>query len=72
MGFVTSMFKRPKAPKITQVVQEQVQAPTIDQAAQSAEDELRLRRRRGRQQYRMTNPQTLGQPNVATKTLTGQ
>lgn len=72
MSFITSMFKRPKAPQITQVTQEQVQAPTIDQAAQNAEDELRLRRRRGRAQYRLSNQQTLGQPNVGTKTLTGQ
>lgn len=72
MSFITSMFKRPKAPQITQVTQEQVQAPTIDQAAQNAEDELRLRRRRGRAQYRLSNQQTLAQPNVGTKTLTGQ
>lgn len=73
MGFVKSMFGRgQKAPKITQVVQEVPQAPTIDQAAQNAEDQNRLRRRRGRQQYVRTSPQTIGQPNVGTKTLVGQ
>lgn len=71
MGFVKSMFSRPKPPKITQVVQETPQAPTIDQAAQQAEDQMRLRRRRGRAAYTKTNPQSLGQPNVGTKTLTG-
>lgn len=72
MGFVKSMFGRgQKAPKITQVVQEVPQAPTIDQAAQNAEDQNRLRRRRGRQQYVRTSPQTIGQPNVGSKTLLG-
>ena len=73
MGFVRQMFGRgQKAPKITQVVQEVPQAPTIDQASQAAEDQNRLRRRRGRQQYVKTNPQTMGAPNVGTKSLLGQ
>lgn len=74
MGFIKSMFSRPKAPKANTVEQEGPQAtptPTIDQAAQAAEDAMRLRRRRGRQAYRLSQP---GQPapNVATKTLVGQ
>lgn len=73
MGFVKSMFGRgQKAPKITQVVQEVPQAPTIDQASQAAEDQNRLRRRRGRQQYVRTSPQSLGAPTVGTKNLLGQ
>lgn len=73
MGFVKQLFGRgQKAPKITQVVQEVPQAPTIDQASQNAEDQNRMRRRRGRQQYIRTSPQGIGQPNVGTKTLTGQ
>lgn len=72
MGFVKSIFSRPKPPKITQVVQEAPQAPTVDQAAQQAEQQNRLRRRRGRAAYQRTTPQGLGTPSVATKTLTGQ
>lgn len=76
MGFVKkigrSLFPRQKsAPQTTVVTQEATPTPTIDQAAQNAEDEMRLRRRRGRNAYIKTNPQTLGQPNVGTKTLTG-
>lgn len=70
MGFVKQMFDRPKPPKITQVVQEAPKTPTIDQAAQQAEQQNRLRRRRGRAAYQKTG--ALGQPNVGTKTLTGQ
>jgi hypothetical protein len=74
MGFIKQMFGRGgnKAPQITQVVQEVPQAPTIDQASQNAEDTNRMRRRRGRQSYVKTSPQSIGAPNVGTKTLLGQ
>lgn len=74
MGFVKQMFSRPKVPKITQVVQEAPKAPTIDQAAQQAEQQNRLRRRRGRAAYQKTGAmgQSMGQPNVGAKVLTGQ
>lgn len=72
MGFVTGLFKRPKAPQITQVTQEATPTPTVDQAAQNAEDELRLRRRKGRSQYQLTQPGSLAAPTVGTKQLTGQ
>lgn len=71
-----SMFKQPKAPKPVEAPnqpQQTTPTPTIDQAAQIAEEDKRYRRRRGRQAYMLRdNQQTLGQPNVATKTLTGQ
>lgn len=71
MGFVKSMFSRPKAPQITQVTQETTPTPTIDMAAQRAEDDLRLRRRRGRAAMVKTQPGQVASPNVATKTLLG-
>ncbi len=71
MGMVKSIFSRPKAPKITQVTQETTPTPTIDMAAQRAEDDLRLRRRRGRQSMIKTRAQDVAAPSVATKTLLG-
>ncbi len=75
MGVVKSIFSRPKAPKITQVTQEATPTPTIDQASQNAEDDMRLRRRRGRAAYNLSRIGNGGgqpaQPNVGTKTLTG-
>ncbi len=71
MGLVKSMFSRPKAPKITQVTQETTPTPTIDQASQNAEADLRLRRRRGRQSMIKTRPGDVAAPNVGTKTLLG-
>lgn len=70
-----SMFKMPKAPK-PQAMPAQQQAaptPTIDQAAQLAEEQDRMKRRRGRQSY-MLSPrgQSAGSPNVGTKQLVGQ
>lgn len=69
-----SIFKTPKAPKQQEMPNQQgqqSQTPTIDQAAQRAEDEMRLRRRRGRQAYMVRRGDT-AQPTVGTKTLTGQ
>jgi len=74
MGVVKAMFSRPKAPKITQVTQETTPTPTIDQASQNAEDDMRLRRRRGRAAYNLSrgNGSSMpAAPNVGTKTLTG-
>jgi hypothetical protein len=65
-----SMFKMPKAPKPQELPKEQP-TPTIDQAAQRAEDEMRMRRRKGRNQYMLTKSQSVGAPNVGQKTLTG-
>lgn len=70
-----SMFKNPKPPQQQTVPNQPQQAtptPTIDQAAQLAEEQNRLRRRKGRQQYMLTRPQQVATPTVATKTLTGQ
>jgi len=75
MGFVKSIFKRPKAPaNNTTIVQQQTTpTPTIDQAAQTAEDEMRLRRRKGRQRYNLTRgQQNIATPTVGQKTLVGQ
>lgn len=75
MGVVKSIFSRPKAPKITQVTQESVPTPTIDQASQNAEDDMRLRRRKGRAAYNLSRQGGMGAPaapNVGVKTLTGQ
>lgn len=74
MGVVKSIFSRPKAPKITQVTQESVPTPTIDQASQNAEDDMRLRRRRGRAAYNVSRNggnSSPAAPVVGTKTLTG-
>lgn len=68
-----SLFKNPSRPQPQTMPNQPEQStptPTIDQAAQRAEDDMRLRRRRGRQQYMVR--QEPGTPGVATKTLTGQ
>lgn len=65
-----SMFKMPKAPK-QQPMPTETPTPTVDQAAQRAEEANRLRRRKGRQQF-MVSRQGGVAPTVATKTLTGQ
>lgn len=68
-----SMFKQPKAPK-PQTLPEATPTPTIDQAAQNAEDQLRMNRRKGRGKYMLT-PKTgtaAVAPTVGTKTLVGQ
>lgn len=72
MGFVKSIFKRPKAPQTTVVTQEAQPTPTVDQAAQNAEDEMRLRRRKGRARYNLSKGQNVSAPTVGTKTLVGQ
>lgn len=67
-----SMFKMPKAPKPAKMPAEQP-TPTIDQAAQQAEEQNRMRRRKGRGAYMLNRQSTgAGSPAVATKTLTGQ
>jgi hypothetical protein len=69
-------FTLPKRPKPQQQPNQPDQStatPTIDQAAQLAEDDMRLRRRRGRASYMLSKPQQMqGQPTVGQKTLTGQ
>lgn len=60
--------KSPTAP----AVQEAPTAPTVDQAAQRAEEDLRLRRRRGRSAYIFSGRTSTTQPTVGVKTLTGQ
>lgn len=65
-----SMFKMPKAPKPQQMPAEQP-TPTIDQASQQAEEQNRMRRRKGRGAYVLSR-QSAGTPNSAAKTLTGQ
>lgn len=66
-----SMFKMPKAPKPQQLAQE-TPTPTVDQAAQRAEESNRMRRRKGRQQFMVSRQAGNVAPTVATKTLTGQ
>lgn len=67
-----SMFKQPKAPK-PQKLPESTPTPTVDQAAQRAEEDNRMRRRKGRKAY-LLRPQggASSGASVATKTLTGQ
>lgn len=73
-----SMFKQPKAPK-PQKMPEQVATPTVDEAANRAEDDVRMRRRKGRSAYMLSKSsqgsgQGGGQSNfarLATKVLTG-
>lgn len=69
---LASMFKQPKPPK-PQTLPEATPTPTIDQAAQNAEEQLRLRRRKGRNAY-MLKPSSTSSvaPTVGTKTLVGQ
>jgi len=68
-----SMFKQPKAPKPIEMPKE-TPTPTVDQAAQNAEDQLRMNRRRGRGRYMLTPKSGASSvaPTVGTKTLVGQ
>lgn len=68
-----SLFKQPKAPKPVEMPKE-TPTPTVDQAAQNAEDQLRMNRRRGRGKYLLTAKSGTASvaPTVGTKTLTGQ
>lgn len=63
------MFKSPKpppAPKPPPPV------PTVDEAAVRAEDEMRLRRRKGRRAFVMAGKTPQAAPVVGRNTLTGQ
>lgn len=64
------VFKAPKTP----TVEAPPPAPTVDQAAVRAEDENRLRRRRGRSPYVLAGRMgsSGGTVNVGTKSLTGE
>lgn len=64
------VFKAPKTPTPTAPPA----APTVDQAAVRAEDENRLRRRRGRSPYVLAGRMgsQAGTVNVGTKSLTGE
>lgn len=69
-------FLMPKPPKPT-IVQAPAPiappaAPTIDQAAQNAEDELRRKRRKGRGAYVFGGKAPPGPIAAGTKTLVGQ
>lgn len=64
-------FLKPKMPKApTPIAPPPV--PTVDQAAVRAEDEMRIRRRRGRGPYVVAGKKAGAAPTVATKVLTGQ
>lgn len=64
-------FLSPKVPKApAPVVAPPV--PTVDQAAVRAEDEMRMRRRRGRSPYILAGRVKAAAPTVASKVLTGQ
>ena len=63
------MFKSPKAPPMPAPPPP---VPTIDEAAVRAEDEMRMRRRRGRSPYIMAGKTPQMAPVVARNTLTGQ
>jgi hypothetical protein len=65
-----SMFKQPKAPK-PQELPKETPTPTVDQAANNAEEANRLRRRKGRRGYMMSREGGTG-PTTATKTALGQ
>lgn len=73
MGFVKKIFSRPKAQSAQQVTQQiqQTPTPTIDQAAQNAEDEMRMRRRKGRRAYQ-TGASQAAPPVTGQKSLLGQ
>lgn len=69
---LSSMFKQPKAPK-PQELPKETPTPTVDQAAQNSEDQLRMRRRKGRNAYMLQKQGAQSvPPTVGTKTLTGQ
>lgn len=64
-------FLAPKVPKApTPIAPPPV--PTLDQAAIRAEDEMRMRRRRGRSPYILAGRVKAAAPTVASKVLTGQ
>lgn len=62
------MFKTPKMPKMPDPPPP---VPTIDDAAKRADDELRMRRRKGRAAYVMAGKTPQAAPVVGQKTLTG-
>lgn len=64
-------FLAPKAPKIAAPVPVPG-PPTIDVAAQAAEQDLRMHRRRGRSGYVFGGAGMPAPVNSGTKTLTGQ
>lgn len=68
-----SMFKQPKAPK-PQKLPEATPTPTVDEAANRAEEDMRGRRRRGRSQYMLSKKQSGASMmnTAAVKQLTGQ
>lgn len=63
------MFKSPKAPPLPPPPPP---VPTVDEAAMRAEDDMRLRRRRGRGPYVVAGKGKSAPPVVASKNLTGQ
>jgi hypothetical protein len=65
-----SMFKQPKAPK-PQELPKETPTPTVDQAANNAEEANRLRRRKGRRGYMLSRNDAVP-PTTATKTALGQ
>lgn len=65
-----SMFKQPKAPK-PQELPKETPTPTVDQAANNAEEANRLRRRKGRRGYMLSRNDGAA-PVTATKTALGQ
>jgi hypothetical protein len=67
---LSSMFKQPKAPK-PQELPKETPTPTVDQAANNAEEANRLRRRKGRRGY-MLSRNDAAPPTTATKTALGQ
>jgi hypothetical protein len=64
-------FLKPKIPAAPKIVAPPP-TPTIDEAAVRAEDEMRIRRRRGRGAYVVAGKNRSAAPTVATKQLTGQ
>lgn len=64
-------FFAPKVPKAPKVIAPPP-TPTIDEAAMRAEDEMRVRRRRGRGAFVVAGKTRGAAPVVATKQLTGQ
>lgn len=69
-----SMFKQPKAPK-PQEMPKDTPTPTVDEAANRAEEDMRGRRRKGRNAYMLSKKGGRSFADVgasAVKTLTGQ
>jgi hypothetical protein len=65
-----SFFARQSVPKAP-VPQAPPPVPTVDQAAVRADEELRLRRRRGRAPYVLAGKSPAGAPPVGVKPLLG-